>query len=158
MTHAQKVSPLTDAEREAVSRVNIIVKVCAEVVLEAINAGIPEAVCHATSSYMWSLDVYCCLLNLGPAMAQLGLAANFDNTRPSGAGTWTSRLQCYQGAVCNFFRSPPIRRVKHERQGISLTCGVCETRWLLGSSVHAAYHEVAVASSSAFQEIEYFPV
>ena len=84
MTRAKKVCPFSLAlTGRSVSRVNMFVKACAEVVIEAINAGILVAVCHATSSYMWSLDIYRCLLNLVPA---------FDDGRPSGAGTWTSKV------------------------------------------------------------------
>ena len=102
-------SSLTGAEREAVSRVNIFVKACAEVVLEAITAGIPVAVCHATSSYMWSLDIYRCLLNLGPAIAQLDWCG-FGSRFPRRTTIWSWNLdipsvlpRCLtRGDVCSF--------------------------------------------------------
>ena len=84
----------------------------------------------------------------------VGLVADLDGARPSGAGTWTSRL-CCQGAfhvvTSAVFQISPIRRVKHERQGISLSCGVCETRWLLGSSAHGnktRYYVVGIPAVS----------
>ena len=53
----------------------------------------------------------------------MGLVADFGDARPSGAGTWTSRV-CYQGAfhvvMSAVFPISPIKRVRHERQGISL--------------------------------------
>ena len=112
-------------------------KACAEVVLEAIST----VVCSTLVPRLLSL--------IG-----VGLVANFDGARPSGAGTWTSRLCCH-GAFhvvsSAVFQISPIRRVKHERQGISPTRGACEIRWLLGSSAHGnktRYYVVGIPAAS----------
>ena len=75
-------SCLTSDEWEALSRVNMFEEACAHVVFEAINEGIPVAVCHATSSYMWSLHIYRCLLNLCPAIAQLAWCLELEHGHP----------------------------------------------------------------------------
>ena len=119
----------------------MFVEECAHLVLGAMNEGIPVAVCHATSSYMFPGYLPLCLqlVSLDRAVGLVWvLVADFDDARPSGAGTWTALL-CYRGlshvVMSAVSQVSPIRRVKLERQEISVTRGVCETQLLLGSSV-----------------------
>ena len=62
---------LAGSEREAVSQANDFAKACADVVLEAIKQEIPVALCHAASSYMWSMDIFRRLYDLRPTVSHL---------------------------------------------------------------------------------------
>ena len=147
MTLAQKVCHGSQVlSGRLASRANNFAEACAHLVLEAVNPRIPVALSHASSSYMWSMDIYRRLYDLRPTVSHLDwrLAAEFDVVRPSGAGTWTF-LQCCRlltrvaiSAVSqiSFIRTAGNDlRNRPERQEISLTCGVYETRLPLGSSV-----------------------
>ena len=123
---------------------NIFVTACAEVVLEAIHAGIPVAV--------WSLDIYRCLLDLCPAIAQLDwcrFGSRFR--RRTTMWSWNLYIPSVSPRCFPHGNVSPIRRVKLERQGISLTRGVCEIRWLLGSSApgnKTRYYVVGIPAAS----------
>ena len=109
--------------------------------VKLITTGIPVAVCHATSSCMWSLDIYRCLLNLAPALAQdwCGFGCRFR--RRTTIWSWNFDIpsvlpRCFlRGDVCSF-SGLTYQKGQAPAARISLTRGVRETRWLLGSSAH----------------------
>ena len=164
--------PSPGAEREAVSRVNFL---CERVQrLSSRQTLVSQLLCalrRLRTCGPWISTVVCstyvprsstCVPRSSTCVPRmlswigLVLVADCDDARPSGAGKWTFR-PCYRGAsrvvMSAVFQISPIRRVKLELQGISLTRGVCETRWILGSSVPGNTHYCVDGVPAASQSL-----